>query len=212
MEIRRQKLEAMRNQLSDDSPRERSKGHHNSSQGESRNQPYKNEMRMGVDEGTNDCDKIDGEMKASKEMPLNVAMETIDICRQENRSSMGREFGKNLENVQSSEMDNRNTSDIHVKEACCKGVDVTSLRRMCEHATIHGSTSAALLHSKQPDIVKSVLPRHHIEPISPVAPPRRRKKKHAPLPPLIRHDFNVSARIFSVHFISAKLTKTLKAI
>ena len=193
MEIRRQKLEAMRNQLSDENPRERSRGQHNSGQGESQGQFRENEMCFGGN--TNDCNKSDSGVNIAMETPLNVAMETMNIRTDsglEKHGIVGSELDVNIDDMRAvTEVDNVNMSDGHDKKVCCKvvseivsGVDVTSLRR-----THHDGDSGAILHSKQPDIVKSVLPFHKVEP---VAPPRRKKKKQAPPPPQMRRDDRVS--------------------
>ena len=199
MELRRHKLQAMRNQLSDDSPRGNSKGHRNlgKCQGESQSETV---------DCTNDCDKSDDAAKVSEELPPHIAMETRNIAMEtqnidedeweEALSVADEDFQVAPENTRPSDHDNLDTTDGRAKEACCKlvsGVDVTTLRRICELNASRGgnTTSAALLYSKQPDIVESVLPSCRIEPTSPVAPPRR-KKKHAPLPPLTRIEVDVS--------------------
>ena len=192
MELRRHKLQAMRNQLSDDSPRGNAKGHRNLGK-------CQGECQSETAECTNDCDKSDDTAKVSAKTSTNIAMETRNIDDDEWEEAVSvtdEEFQIAVENTRSAERDNLDTTDGRVKEACCKLVsDVASLRRICELNAGRGGTSAALLHSKQPDIVKSVLPSCQIEPTSPVAPPRR-KKKHAPLPPLTRIDVNVSVRLF----------------
>ena len=205
MEIRRQKLEAMRNQLSDESPSERLRGHHNSGQGESQGLFHENEMCFGGN--TNDCNKSDSGVNVALETPLNVAMETMNIRTDsglEKHCIVGSELDVNNDDRRVvAEIDNLNTSDGHDKKVCCKvvselvsGVDVTSLRRTRGHGTNHDGDSSAILHSKQPDIVKSVLPFHKVEP---VAPPRRKKKKQAPPPPQMRCDDRVSVgHVFSL--------------
>ena len=210
MELRRHKLQAMRNQLSDDSPRVNSQGHRNlgKCQGET-------ESQSETVECTNNCGKSDDAKDSAKSPPIiametrniavetgNIAMETQNIDEdewEEATSVADDEFQVAPENTRPSDRDNLDTTDGRTKEACCKlvsGVDVTTLSRICElNASRGNTTSAALLHSKQPDIVESVLPSCRIEPTSPVAPPRR-KKKHAPLPPLTRIDVDVSVKIF----------------